>query len=102
LLGVVAVFRIGQAVGSSAFGLLVAALALVPGVGSLLSIWTYFRAARALKEKGLTTRNALLDADEVRALGGLDGSAMLPSTKTLLALVILAAAGCAAYMAQVF
>jgi hypothetical protein len=102
LLGVVAVFRIGQAVGSSAFGLLVAALALVPGVGSLLSIWTYFRAARALKEKGLTTRNALLDADEVRALGGLDGSAMLPSTKTLLALVVLAAAGCAAYMAQVF
>jgi hypothetical protein len=44
----------------------------------------------------------LLDADEVRALGGLDGSAMLPSTKTLLALVVLAAAGCAAYMAQVF
>jgi len=64
---------------------------LIPGPGTLMVVWTYFRAARVLKENGLTTRNSLLDADEVRELGGREG--MLPSTKTLLALLVLAAGG---------
>ncbi|HEY0589184.1 MAG TPA: hypothetical protein VGD52_23830 [Pseudoduganella sp.] len=92
LLGAIAVLRLGQAMGSSLLRTLVfALLALVPGVGSLMVAWTYFRAAGVLKENGLTTRNSLLDADEVRELGGREG--MLPSTKLLLALLVLAPAG---------
>lgn len=92
LLGACAVFRLGQSMDSSLFRtLLLALVAMVPGLGTLLVLWTYFRAAGILKENGLTTRNSLLDADEVRELGGRDG--MLPSTKTLLALLVLAAIG---------
>lgn len=92
VLGAIAVVRLGQAMGSSLLRTLVFALiALVPGAGTLMVGWTYFRAAGVLKENGLTTRNSLLDADEVRELGGREG--MLPSTKLLLALLVLAAAG---------
>jgi len=91
VLGAIAVFQLGQATGSSLFRLVLAPLALVPGVGSLLAGWSYFRAAGVLKENGLTTGNSVLDADEVRELGGREG--MLPSTKMLLALLVLAAAG---------
>jgi len=91
VLGAVAVFQLGQATGSSLFRLVLAPLALVPGVGSLLAAWSYFRAASVLKENGLITGNSLLDADEVRELGGREG--MLPSTKLLIALLVLAAAG---------
>ncbi len=90
-LGAIAVFQLGQATGSSLFRFVLAPLALVPGVGSLLAAWGYFRAAGVLKENGLATSNSLLDADEVRELGGREG--MLPSTKLLLALLVLAAAG---------
>jgi len=90
VLGAIAVFRFGQARASGLLRTLVfALLALVPGPGTLMVVWTYFRAAGLLKENGLTTRNSLLDADEVRELGGREG--MLPSTKTLLALLVLAA-----------
>lgn len=91
VLGAIAVFQLGQATGSSLFRLVLAPLALVPGVGSLLAAWSYFRAASVLKENGLITGNSLLDADEVRELGGREG--MLPSTKLLIALLVLAAAG---------
>ncbi len=92
VLGAVAVVRLGQAIASGLLRTLVfALLALIPGPGTLMVVWTYFRAARVLKENGLTTRNSLLDADEVRELGGREG--MLPSTKTLLALLVLAAGG---------
>lgn len=92
VLGAIAVIRLGQAMGSSLLRTLAFALiAVVPGAGSLMVAWTYFRATGVLKENGLTTRNSLLDADEVRELGGREG--MLPSTKLLLALLVLAAAG---------
>ncbi|SFG22713.1 hypothetical protein SAMN05518865_109270 [Duganella sp. CF458] len=92
LLGAIAVVRFGQAMGSGLLRTLVfAVLALVPGLGTLLVVWTYFRAAGVLKANGLTSRNAPLDADEVRELAGLDG--MLPSTKCLLVLLVLGAAG---------
>ncbi len=91
VLGAISVFQLGQATGSTLFRLVLAPLALIPGVGSLLAAFSYFRAAGVLKENGLTTRNALLDADEVRELGGREG--MLPSTKLLLALLVLAAGG---------
>jgi hypothetical protein len=87
VLGAIAVFQLGQATGSSLFRFVFAPLALVPGVGSLLAAWSYFRAASV----GLATGNSLLDADEVRELGGREG--MLPSTKLLLALLVLTAAG---------
>ncbi|KQV44942.1 hypothetical protein [Duganella sp. Root336D2] len=96
VLGAAAVFQLGQATGSTLFRMVLSPLALVPGIGSLLAIWTYFRAAGVLKANGLTTRNALLDADEVRELGGREG--MLPSTKLLLALLVLAPAGGYAYI----
>lgn len=96
VLGAVSVFQLGQATGSSLFRFVLAPLALVPGVGTLLAAWTYFRAAGVLKENGLTTRNSLLDADEVRELGGREG--MLPSTKLLLALLVLAPAGAFAFI----
>ena len=96
VLGAVSVFQLGHATGSSLFRFVLAPLALVPGVGTLLTAWTYFRAAGVLKENGLTTRNSLLDADEVRELGGREG--MLPSTKLLLALLVLAPAGAFAFI----
>jgi len=96
VLGAIAVFQLGQATGSSLFRFVFAPLALVPGVGSLLAAWSYFRAASVLKENGLATSNSLLDADEVRELGGREG--MLPSTKLLLALLVLAAAGAYAFV----
>lgn len=96
VLGAVSVFQLGQATGSSLFRFVLAPLALVPGVGTLSAAWTYFRAAGVLKENGLTTRNSLLDADEVRELGGREG--MLPSTKLLLALLVLAPAGAFAFI----
>lgn len=84
VLGVIAVFQLGQALESSLFRMVrFAPLALVPGIGTLLVAWTYFRAAGALKEQGLTTGNGLLAAGEVRQLGGLDEKAMLPSIKIL-------------------
>ena len=92
VLGAIAVVRFGQAMDSGLLRtLMFALLALVPGLGTVLVVWTYFRAAGALKAHGLTTRNSLLDADEVRELGGLEG--MLPSTKFLLVLLVLGAAG---------
>jgi hypothetical protein len=96
VLGAVSVFQLGQATGSSLFRFVLAPLALVPGAGTLLTAWTYFRAAGVLKENGLTTRNSLLDADEVRELGDREG--MLPSTKLLLALLVLAPAGAFAFI----
>jgi hypothetical protein len=96
VLGAVSVFQLGQATGSSLFRFVLAPLALVPGVGTLLTAWTYFRAAGVLKENGLTTRNSLLDADEVRELGDREG--MLPSTKLLLGLLVLAPAGAFAFI----
>jgi hypothetical protein len=96
VLGAVSVFQFGQATGSSLFRLVLAPLALIPGVGTLMAAWTYFRAAGVLKENGLTTSNSLLDADEVRELGGREG--MLPSTKLLLALLVLAPAGAFAFI----
>lgn len=85
MLGAVAVIRRGAA--------RFAPLALVPGIGSLLVGWTYLAACGDLCERGLTVGNALLDADEVRALGGLDEKAMLPSSKIMLAALLLAVAG---------
>ncbi|WP_426344300.1 hypothetical protein ACN9MU_06050 [Pseudoduganella sp. R-32] len=99
-LGAIAVVRLAQAIGSGLLRTLVfAMLAFVPGPGTLMVAWTYFRAAGVLKENGLTTRNSLLDADEVRELGGRDG--MLPSTKLLLALLVLAAVGGYAFINQI-
>ncbi|WP_426341271.1 hypothetical protein ACN9MZ_05675 [Pseudoduganella sp. S-14] len=99
-LGAMAVIRLAQAIGSGLLRTLVfAMLAFVPGPGTLMVAWTYFRAAGVLKENGLTTRNSLLDADEVRELGGRDG--MLPSTKLLLALLVLAAVGGYAFINQI-
>ncbi|MGW8390414.1 hypothetical protein [Pseudoduganella sp. HUAS MS19] len=92
LLGAVAVIRFGQAMGSGRLHtLMFALLAVIPWLGNLLVAWTYFRAAGVLRANGLTTGNALLDADEVRELGGRAG--MLPSTIIVLALLVLGAIG---------
>jgi len=92
VLGVFAVIQLGQALESNWFRMLrFAPVALVPGLGTLVVAWTYFRAAGVLKEAGLTTRNALLSAGEVRELGGLDEKAMLPSIKITLGLLAVAA-----------
>ena len=82
VLGVIAVAKLRT---------LLAPLALVPGVGTLVLAWTYFRAAGVLKEAGLTTGNGLLAASEVRELGGLEKGVMLPSMKIVLTLLVLAA-----------
>ena len=92
LLGIYSMIQLGQALESSGLRLLRFALpALVPGIGTLLVIWTYFRAARVLRDAGLATGNGLLASGEVRELGGLDEGAMLPSMKLVLALLVLAA-----------
>lgn len=92
VLGVISVIQMGEALETSGLRLLRFALpAIVPVLGTLLVAWTYFRAAGVLKGAGLTTGNGLLSMAEVRELGGLEEKAMLPSIKTILALLAVAA-----------
>ncbi len=92
LMGVLSVVQFEQAVNSSALRMLgLALVTLVPLFGLLMVAWTCFRAAGVLKKSGRTTRNVLLAAGEVRELGGLDDRALLPSTKSVLGLVAVAA-----------
>jgi hypothetical protein len=94
VLGVAAVVQFGKALESSRFRILCfALLALLPGIGTLLLGWTYFRAAAILKNSDITSGNGLAGASVVRELGGMPEGAMLPSIKVLLALLVLAAIG---------
>lgn len=99
VLGAMASAQLGQALGSGALRkLLFALLALVPGVGTLLLAWTYFRAAGVLQINGITSSAAMPGAALVRELGGLPERAMLPSTRNLLALSVLAVLAAAVFM----
>ncbi|MTW13613.1 hypothetical protein GM658_23670 [Pseudoduganella eburnea] len=94
VLGVMAVVQFGKALESTRFRMLCfALLALLPGIGTLLLGWTYFRAAGILNNSDITSGNGLAGASVVRELGGMPEGAMLPSVKVLLALLVLAAIG---------
>lgn len=98
VLGLIAAFQFGQAMGSSVLGkLLSSLLAAVPGVGTLLLISNYFRAAGVLKNNGITSGSGLASSDAVRELGGMEGG-MLPSTKIVLVLLVLALVAGAMFM----
>jgi len=99
VLGMIAVFQLCQAMGSSVLGkLLLSLVALVPGIGSLLLGWTYWRAAGILKNNDVTSGLGMPASSVVRELGGLDDKAMLPSTKFVFALLMLAVIAGAIFM----
>jgi len=99
VLGLMAAFQFGQAMGSGMPGkLLSSLLAAVPGLGTLLLIANYFRAAGVLKNNGITSGNGLASSDAVRELGGMEGGGMLPSTKIVFVLLILAVVAGAMFM----